>query len=119
MNTDRMSIAAIKVKVDCEYGIMDIGRKVKFNHAAQVFERAGDFEHGYTVITYQKGCTATVDFTEINAIITLPENWLKTTEDVYKFFNGLEEARQRAIQQEVERFETVTENTLNELEEEV
>ena len=91
----RQQIAAIQVKVDREFGIMDIGKKVSWNPEKRVFSVVEPPTHGYTVITYKPGCLATVDFTPLNAEIKSPENRLKTAQDVYDFFDKLEQFRKQ------------------------
>ena len=85
----------LQVKVDREYGYNDIGRKVKFNPKTRLFENADEIEPGYTVIAYESPCLATVDFTLINSDLP-PERQIKTVEDLYDFFDAIEEARKQA-----------------------
>ena len=92
----REHIASIEVKVDREFGIMDIGKKVGWDSKIQAFKVVEEPTLGYTVVGYSGGCLATVDFTPINAEMQDPTNWLKTAQDVYAFFDHIETLREKA-----------------------
>lgn len=97
----RQEIAAIQVKVDREFGVMDIGKKVGWHVEKRVFSVIEPPTHGYTVIAYAPGGLATVDFTPINSEITDPDRWLKTDQDVYAFFDHIESLRKQQKYQEI------------------
>lgn len=81
----RRNILALEVKVDREFGIMDIGKQVALNTKTRVFEIVEPPTHGYTVIAYASPCKATVDFTPLNVELP-PERQIHTIDDLYDFF---------------------------------
>ena len=86
----RQKILTLQVKVDREFGIMDIGKSVGFNPKTRLFQIATFPVPGWTVIAYNSPCLATVDFTPLNENRP-PDKQIETVDDLYAYFDALTE----------------------------